>query len=245
MEKLVNPKESLYFGIAVFFSVLIYLLLIVSMVGIVYILLGVFVAWLIQGLFAAEIKAQAIKIGDRQFPEVYASVKKLAAQMEMKEVPDVYIMQAGGMLNAFATRFMSRDFVIIYSDVFELAYEKGEAALNFIICHELGHVKRKHINNRWLVYPSLFLPFIGTAYMRACEYTCDAFGANFVPDGCVDGLMMLGVGKKLYKDADLASVAAQTAEGGFFLWLFEVFSTHPNLTKRIKAVAARTGKITA
>jgi Zn-dependent protease with chaperone function len=243
MKELVNPKENMYFGLAVFFSVLIYLALIISMVGIVYILLGVLVAWLAQGLLTAEIKAHAIRIGDRQFPEVYATVKKLSAQLEMKEVPDVYVMQAGGALNAFATRFLSRDFVLIYADIFELAYDKGEEALNFILCHELAHIKRKHIQNRWLIYPSMFMPFLGTAYMRACEYTCDTFGANFVPKGCVDGLMLLGVGTKLYKDADLASVAEQTREGGFFLWLFEAVSTHPNLTKRIKAVAARTGKI--
>jgi Zn-dependent protease with chaperone function len=239
MKELINPKENIYFVISAFISILFYLVLVVSIVGIVYILILVLITWLAQGFLTAQIKANAVKISSKQFPDVYLAATKLAEKMEMKEMPDIYVMQAGGLLNAFATRFLSRDFVLIYSDVFELAYNAGGNALDFIICHELAHIGRRHIQNRWIVYPAFFIPFLGTAYSRACEYTCDNFGAHFVPKGCVEGLMMLSVGTKLYKDADVEEVVKQSMEGGMFLWLYEITSTHPILTKRIRAVKER------
>ena len=108
------------------------------------------------------------------------------------------MIQAGGLLNAFATRFFGRDFVVIYSDVLELAYSEGDAELAFVICHELAHIKRKHLTRRLLLYPSMLIPFLGAAYSRACEYTCDRFGAHYQPDGALGGLLVLAAGKMLY-----------------------------------------------
>ena len=109
--------------------------------------------------------------------------------MELNPVPAIYVLQAGGLLNAFATRFLGRSFVVIYSDVLELAYMKGEAELAFVICHELAHIKRKHLAWRWFLYPSMLIPFLGAAYSRACEYTCDRFGAHYRPDGALGGFL--------------------------------------------------------
>ena len=50
------------------------------------------------------------------------------------------MVQSGGLLNAFATRFSFRNLVVLYSDVMELAYEQGESAVDFIIAHELAHI---------------------------------------------------------------------------------------------------------
>ena len=48
---------------------------------------------------------------------------------------DVYVVEAGGVMNAFATRFLGRNFVVIHSDVLALAMEQGEAAVGFIVAH--------------------------------------------------------------------------------------------------------------
>ncbi|HEX2998926.1 MAG TPA: M48 family metalloprotease, partial [Armatimonadota bacterium] len=81
-------------------------------------------------------------------------------------------------------------------------------------------------------------PFLGSAYSRACEYTCDSIGAHLVPRGAVDGLLVLAAGKRLYDKVNVNQFAGQTvSERGFFVWLAEVFSTHPPLAARVRAVS--------
>ncbi len=146
-------------------------------------------------------------------------------------------MQSGGMLNAFATKFLGRNFVIIYSDVLELAYKEGEPAVAFIIAHELAHIKRKHLTWRGLLYPAMLVPLLGPAYSRACEYTSDLIAAQLVPEGAIQGLTVLATGKRLYQKLNILEVINQSEEeSGFWIWLSEKFSNHPNLIKRINRV---------
>ena len=152
-------------------------------------------------------------------------------------MPDMFVIQAGGAMNAFATRFFSRDFVVIYSDVLALARQRGEAAVGFIVAHELAHVARGHLKHRWLTLPARMIPYLGSAYSRAREYTCDRFGAHCQPDGAVDGLLALAAGPMLYREVDADFFADQArTESGFWTRRAEVMSSHPHLTKRVAAV---------
>jgi len=152
-------------------------------------------------------------------------------------MPDTYVLQSGGMLNAFATRFASRDFAVIYSDVLELAYKQGEPALRFIVGHEFAHLKRRHIQKRLWLLPALFIPFLGKAYSRACEYTCDRMSAFLNSDGAVDGLLVLAAGKGLYKMVNVQEfVSLAKLQRGFWSVFSEIISTHPHLYKRLQEV---------
>jgi Zn-dependent protease with chaperone function len=237
MQELVCGREKIYFVISVFFSLLIYLVLIISVIGIVYLLIGSVIGFILHGLFMGSLKGNGVKVSEKQFSEVYFLAEKHAKAMGLESLPAIYILQAGGALNAFTTKFLSRNFIILYSDIFEIAYEKGESALSFIICHELAHIKRKHLTMRWFLYPTMFIPFLGTAYSRACETTCDRFGAYYEAEGAIPGLLVLAAGKNLYNKVNLEELNSQEEqEKGFWVWLAEILSTHPNLTKRIKLI---------
>ena len=238
MESLVHPRERVYFGLCLVLSLLIYLALVVSKIGILYIIIGVMVGVLAHGLFVGSLRGNGVRVSERQFPEVHRLAQQLAQDMALNPCPAIYVLQAGGLLNAFATRFLGRNFVIIYSDVLELAYDQGEAALAFVISHELAHIKRNHLTWRWLLYPAMLFPFLGSAYSRACEYTCDRFGAHYQPNGAVPGLLVLAAGKKLYRNVSGDDFANQAeTERGFWIWFAEILSTHPNLPKRVRAAA--------
>ncbi|EGO63876.1 M48 family metallopeptidase [Acetonema longum] len=231
-----HPQEKAFFIVCLIFSIMTYLALILSIVGIIYILFLALMVWIATGVFLGEVRTNSVKVSESQFPEVYHLATDLAAKMNLA-VPDIYVMQAGGTLNAMATRFLGRNFVIIFSDVLELAYEEGEDALAFIVAHELAHIKQKHLSRRWLVYPGLLIPFLGPAYSRSCEYTCDSFGAYYVPDGAVNGLLILAAGKKIYNKVNVNAFLRQAdTERGLFVWLATIISTHPPLTKRLKAI---------
>jgi Zn-dependent protease with chaperone function len=155
----------------------------------------------------------------------------------MDETPAIFVLQSGGVLNAFATRFLGRNFVVLYSDVLALATQKGEKAVSFVLGHELGHVRRHHMTRRALLYPAMVFPFLNGAYSRACEYTCDRFGNALEPEGGVDGLLVLAAGRELYTHVNSAEYSGQReTETGFFVSFAEILSTHPNLPKRVAAL---------
>jgi hypothetical protein len=120
MNTLVHPKEKFYFAICLVVSVLTYFLLALSLVGLLYIVVGLVISLFVHGLFVGRLQGNGIRVTERQFPEIHRLTRDLAEQMEM-QVPAVYVLQSGGLLNAFATRFLGRNFVVLYSDVLEIA----------------------------------------------------------------------------------------------------------------------------
>jgi Zn-dependent protease with chaperone function len=244
LSTLVHPKERIYYAICIALSLLVYAwaafqLFSGNEVAGVMIVYGAMFGvgfWMLHAVFLGRLRGNAVRVSERQFPDLHEIVVEQCRALEM-EVPDVFVTQAGGMLNAFATKFFRRRFVIVYSEIVELAREQGEPAVRFVVAHELAHIKRRHVNRRWLIFPATLIPFLGSAYSRAREYTCDRFGAHLAPDGAVSGLLVLAAGKRLYREVDTSEYVRQTnTEDGFWFWFAEKTSTHPNLTKRVAAV---------
>jgi Zn-dependent protease with chaperone function len=241
VDTLVNPKEKIYFAICVIISIALYVALAMIIVSgnplagpvIFYTIVIAGGYFIFHGVMIGQIRGNGVRVSERQFPELMAMARQQSRRLDM-QVPDVFVVQSGGILNAFATRFLGRNFVILYSDVLALATQKGEKAVSFVLGHELGHVKRRHMTRRALLYPAMIVPFLGSAYSRACEYTCDRIGNALEPEGSVDGLLVLAAGRDLYNQVDAEAYAEQRrTESGFFVRLAEILATHPNLTKRV------------
>jgi len=195
------------------------------------------IGWYAHGMALGHMRGNAVRVSEKQFPQLYRLTVAHARRLELKQVPVVYVLQSGGLLNAFATRFSGRDFVVINSDVLEMALDQGEAAVGFIVGHELAHLWRGHLRHRWLTIPARFLPYLGSAYSRACEYTCDRIGAACQPEGAISGLLALAAGKQLHPHVDVREFAAQAEKDqSFWIRRAELMSSHPLLTKRVAAL---------
>ena len=242
----VHPRENLYLTIRYIVSLLLYAVLI----GFIYngkSMNGYFLLVAIVAIFSyfgslfliGYLKGNAIKINEKQFPEIFTILKDQAHKLELKKLPEVYLLQGGGTLNAFATRFARKNFVVLYSDILELAYLQGEDAVAFILGHELGHIKRSHVGflKSLFLLPSNYVPFLGAAYSRACEYTCDNIGYNLAPAGGQKGLLVLAAGKKLYKHVSMDQLMRDMNNvSGFAHWFAEIFMSHPSLLKRVALI---------
>jgi Zn-dependent protease with chaperone function len=246
MPSLVHPKEKLYFALALCVSLFAYLGLGImafasmeSLLGLAfYAVLGFGIAFFAKAFFLGHIRGNAVRVSERQFPEIDQSAKRIAAAMGLTSLPAIYVVQSGGILNAFATRFLGRSFVILYSEIVELALEQGREELDFIVCHELGHLHRKHLAWRTFLFPANIIPFLGAAYSRGCEYTCDRYGAYFVPKGAATGILVLATGNRLFRSVNLQAFEEQVhTETGLWVWYAEKLSTHPNLPKRVLAIS--------
>jgi len=255
----VHKEENVYFSISLVVSIVLYYFLFVSCAKILVVpgyaavlcsyamAIGVFMLCT-NVILIGHLRGNAVEITKDQIPEVYKIIEKQSQMLELSNMPTMYLLQGNGILNAFATRFLGTNYVIVYSDVLEIAFTEGIEAVEFIIAHELGHIKRNHMGflKKVLLLPSLFVPFLRSAYSRACEYTCDNIGFALSPEGAREGLLILASGKSLYKKINSeAYVHNANNASGFASWFAEIFSTHPHLTKRLENVGLRSDDCTA
>src|SRR5262245_10465001 len=115
--RLRSPKEQPLFVLGAIFSGLFWLALLISLVGIFYGALGALFALVAHALFLAGIRGNGVRVSQRQFPELYQTCQKAASALGLAPMPEVYLIQAGGTLNAFASKLLSRRFVVIFSDL--------------------------------------------------------------------------------------------------------------------------------
>lgn len=238
-QRIKSERETVYFILSAIFSVLVYIAAAVSIIGIGIALAILAVVLFTNALMLGSIRGNGVRVSERQFPDVYERAVVLSKEMGLKKVPDFFVIQSEGALNAFATRFFGRNMIVLYSEVFELARQNGQEELDFIIAHELAHIKRNHIWKNILVLPAQFVPFLSQAYSRSCEYTCDREAAYQIGDAgaAKRALTLLGVGKVMYREVDENAYLEQIhSESNGAVWLSEVLSTHPLLPKRILSV---------
>ncbi|WP_026692747.1 M48 family metallopeptidase [Peribacillus kribbensis] len=236
---LIYYKEKLYFWIVTSFSIISYILFTFSIIGLAILAALFLFSFLLHGIAMGQIRTNAVKLSASQFPEINTKVEELCKKMKLKKVPDVYVMQSGGILNAFATRFFRKHMVIVYSEIFDLIEDGLDEELYFVLAHELAHIKRNHLGKMAFILPSMWIPGVAETYLRACEYTCDRYAAYYTGnlEASKNSLMILAIGKKLYYRTDQTEFMKQiNREKGFFVWLSGILSTHPPLPKRIHEI---------
>lgn len=196
--------------------------------------------------YYATVRANAVKITHRNFPEVYAMIESYAKRLGMEKVPEAYIMQQNGVLNAFSTYLFGRQYIVFHAELFEVAYREHHdmETLGFIAAHELSHIYYGHATlsyNLWILF-SQMVPILGQIASRTREYSCDRLAQHLTQNDGIDAMMMLMVDRHLYKMVDKVDYLEQTKDmNGFFLWLENLLSTHPIMPKRVRALAMREG----
>ncbi|MDO4696912.1 MAG: M48 family metallopeptidase [Neisseria sp.] len=189
-------------------------------------------------------RANGIKVGANQFPEVHRMWVEMSQKLGMKKVPELYIQNGNGTLNAFATCLPGyRAFGVIYSDILERALaNRDEKSLRFILGHELGHIRLSHVAwwyNALTVAANLpgINYFLGLPLSRSREYGCDKLGYALSEDREQHGLLMLAAGKHLYRQVDREAYEADYLyTRSFWAVVHNFFGSHPNISWRIAAL---------
>jgi Zn-dependent protease with chaperone function len=232
------PSERPLFLLALLVSLALWLVATITIVGLVYgAIFGLFFFVMHLG-FVAHVRGSAVRLGPDQFPELHAAVVRLAGQIGLEPVPEAYLMQAGGALNAFATRFLRTHMVVLFSELLE-ACGDNTAARDMIIAHELGHVHRGHLRWHWVLLPAHLVPFLSQALSRAREYTCDRYGLAGAggTEGALVGLAILSAGGRHGPMVNRRVFVAQRAAlNTGLMTLGEWLGTHPPLAKRMMAL---------
>ena len=159
--------------------------------------------------------------------------------MEIRIIPEIYVIESGGILNAFAAKSFRKNIVILYSDIFDLINTGNSDELSFIITHELAHIKRRHVAKQLFILPAMWIPSLGNAYLRACEYTSDRIAAYYInnSEASMNALTILAIGKSLFNKVNRDEYLLQSSNNkGLFNKIAEKSSSHPSLPKRINEI---------
>jgi len=247
MDDLVYPRERTLGAITLVIGLVIWLGLIVGTFGGALIgLMAGFVLYLFaQSALIAYIKGNGVELSKDQFPDLHAQFIDCCTRLQITKIPQAYIVNGNGGLNAFATKFLGNQFVVLMSDVVD-AMDKHADGVRFYIGHELGHLRMKHLNGHLLRWPALWLPLLGAAYSRARESTCDRHGlaCSGSPEGAARALAALSAGVERWKRLDIAAFLRQANHSsGFWMSFHELIAGYPWLTKRVARVMDTTAPL--
>jgi len=240
LEMLAYPREKTLFNILFLVSIIYWLVLLLATKGGILAFVAFFVLLQIfaQSALLSHLKGNGVQLSSTQFPELYERHLACCRKLRLAECPDAYLINGSGILNAFASRFLGRNFIVLYSNVIEAMADQPDA-INFYIGHELGHIKRNHLVWGPFLGPATFFPLIGPAYSRAREYTCDQYGRACceTPESAVRGLIALSAGEKLWRGVNLQAYMRQTEHTqGFWMSLHELVADYPWIVKRASRV---------
>lgn len=229
------PSEIPLRVLVILAALFVWFILCVSIVGVIYGLMLAVFFFVSHLVLVTHLRGNAVKLQADQFPALYRRVEELSSRLGLQPVPDAYLMQSGGDLNAFATKFFRSNIIVLYSDLLE-ACGDNESARDMIIGHELGHIKCGHLRWMWFLIPGMLVPFLGSAYSRAREFTCDRCGTAVAedPQGALRGLAILAAGGEEGPNVNLEALTRQRADlNTGWMTLGKWLMSHPPLCERV------------
>lgn len=188
---------------------------------------------------AAQSRANAILVGPRQFPELFATYQELGRRLEMPHLPRLYVINGNGVVNAFALECNRRhNYVVIHAEI-AMLFSTAPDVVEFVLAHELGHHKLRHVS-LWraviAIVPGATV-VLGQATTRAQEYSADRIALAVCP-GTANATRLLAVGPWMESgvDPDAWLEQCQAEHREFWVRISQAMSSHAVMVKRYKAL---------
>jgi Zn-dependent protease with chaperone function len=184
----------------------------------------------------AAVRGTAVELSPSQYRDLYATADDFAHRLGLRRRPNIYLANGNGTLNAFAAQATGHDYVVLANELFVNLYNNNKDGLQFILGHELGHVRLHHVS-LWYqiaVAYSERIPLLGPALSRLREYSCDRHGAHLSPLGAT-GLVLLASGRHTENMVDIDQLVRQgEALKGFWVGLSQLPRSHPFTVRRLE-----------
>jgi len=204
----------------------------------------------LYGYFASRSKHQALlaeaqQVSTQSTPEMMLILQDNYARLQV-ELVNVFIVRSN-QLNAYTFGLESPKAVVLYSSLFRIM---DREEIQFILGHEMGHVKLGHTWLNTLVGGMAGIPSgLGAAaimelafrwWNRACEYSADRAGvlACAKPAKAISALVKLEVGATALTQAGMQAAIQhiETEDDDFMNNLGELLASHPMVAKRVEEI---------
>ncbi len=237
-----SSSERPLFIVGVAFSSLVWLALVVSVVGIMNALGAMLFLAMARALLLARVRGDGVRISTAQMPELYELYCEAVMRAGLRTPPSIYVVQEGAALWAKALRLLGDDVIVVSSELVERCNTPGRFL--FVVGHELGHVAEGHLAWRLFLAPFRIVPWLGPAYARACELTCDRYGMAAARDvtEAKRAILLQSCGH-VHDAVDPNEYADQRRETeDFWSGVYEVVSEHPYATQRVARLDTATAE---
>lgn len=199
--------------------------------------IGAVLTWFQSRRVRALIHGQAVRIDTRQLPALDACIQSFSKRLNLKHVPDVYMLEDGAV-NGFALKLAGKEMMILTDDaVWGSLQSKNPRALGFIVGHELAHAALGHTGYFRGMVRTIFPPL-----RRIDELSADNVARELVGDVQVayEGVKLLTVGPQMSHYINDEALRAQAASvvANKLSAKVEKTMTHPLLLRRIHNVMA-------
>jgi Zn-dependent protease with chaperone function len=184
----------------------------------------------------ASVRGTAVELSPNQYPELYRTTDEFARALGLPRRPDIFLANGNGSLNAFAAQATGHDYVVLSNELFVNLYDGNREGLQFILGHELGHIRLHHVS-LWYqiaVAYSGVIPVLGPTLSRLREYSSDRHGAYLSPNGAT-GLVLLASGRYTENVVDISQLLQQARHvKGFWVGLAQLPRSHPFTVRRLE-----------
>jgi len=204
----------------------------------------------ILGYFASrskhqELLSQSQQVTPQTAPEMILLIQTNTARLQVEPV-NVFIVPSR-QLNAYTFGIDSPKAIVLYSSLFKIM-DRDE--IQFILGHEMGHVKLGHTWLNTLVGGIAGIPSpLGAAVImelafrwwnRACEYSADRAGvlACGKPNKAISALVKLEAGSTARTQAGMQTAIQyiEREDDDIMHNLEELIASHPMIAKRINEI---------
>ncbi len=247
-----HEKEKTYFFIKIIFSSLIWIAGITAVILTKLITIWVFLyvavsilfisiaLWISGQILKSILYGNSVKVNGNQYPEIHKIASDFSQRLGLSYTPEIFICNRNGLINAIAIKGLSKRYILLYSSLVDLmlANNKNDA-LSMIIGHELGHHAAGHlsVSKNLFLSPASLIPFLWSAYHRACELTADRIGF-VLSDNLVESqnaLIALALGsERLIPNVNVIEFCTQENEVPEIVgFIQKIFSGYPRTTRRV------------
>ena len=204
----------------------------------------------IMGYFASrnkhqELLAQAQQVTPQTTPEMITLIRTNYARLQVEPV-NVFIVPSR-QLNAYTFGVDSPKAIVLYSSLFSIM---DQDEIQFILGHEMGHVKLGHTWLNTLVGGMAGIPSsLGAAaimelafrwWNRACEYSADRVGvlACGKPNKAISALVKLEAGAAARTQVGMQAAIQhlESEDDDIMHNLEELLASHPMIAKRVEQI---------
>ena len=105
ISELRHPKESMYRNICMVIGGLVWVVILFVTVfsALLFLLLIALFLWISENFFRALIYGNSVQVSSNQYKEIYSLTQSLSQQLQLEQVPDVFVVNSNGMINAVST----------------------------------------------------------------------------------------------------------------------------------------------
>src|SRR5262245_61717160 len=184
-----------------------------------------------------------VRVGPRQFPELYDLAAVAAERLSTQPVP-VYVKRASEM-NIYTLGFRKKQLIVLTSSLVD---QMEPDNLQFFIGREIGHIQAGHTWLRTLLKPlGSEVPVIGRLlnsvvfgdWINRAEFTADRAGfiACCSLTTSVSTMLKYGIGIRLYEKLDIKEFLGQINEvRNLSGHITEIVAEQPYLTQRVRSL---------